>query len=460
MTANTTARINGRRSYLWLLPPSLGMIVVVTAVTIEVSEPYFDRPLARYVNSFDVIANLLLYIPLGVALCRRGWFTVAAAACTLSIFAETAQLFYPDRHPSAIDVGVNTLGAVSGLIGARLVGRRFGFDPRSVRLGAVTGVLSLVGFVALVATAYNGGTASDFSNWDPAYSILVGNEPTGDRPWQGEILGMALTADALEDSDIKALYTAGSRSLSPDAVDHLRPLFVLPVPLSESDRMWARPLLDQPQTRRIFDALTMRNTISILAWFRTPAPGQGPGRIVTFSKDTLFRNFTIVQEANSIGFRLRTTQTDLNAIYPDAETPRFVRADRPQLVAATYDQHVSRVYIDGRLVARLNLAARAWPIPFLADSGLPTLALLTAILLVIAVLSFFTRVTGSYKWVAAIVCGLSATLLLLFIGAPLAVPGFTVWVAPFCLAGGILIAVSTMSRRPTPSRTPDQTSRG
>ena len=66
----------------------------------------------------DVIANVLLFLPLGylfaVAHPRRGYATLLTAAAAVSLTAEALQLLSPARFPSATDVVVNTGGAFLG----------------------------------------------------------------------------------------------------------------------------------------------------------------------------------------------------------------------------------------------------------------------------------------------------------------------------------------------------------
>ena len=85
----------------------------------------------RYWTTFDLVANLLGYLPLGfllfVALVRGGRGAVAAAliACTggtlLSLTMELLQNYLPHRVASNVDLGLNALGTAIGVgIGAAL----------------------------------------------------------------------------------------------------------------------------------------------------------------------------------------------------------------------------------------------------------------------------------------------------------------------------------------------------
>ena len=50
----------------------------------------------------------------------------------------------------------------------------------------------------------------DFSNWDDGYRLGLGNEFTGDRPWQGEWHLVAIYNRALDPAEVKQNYNAGA----------------------------------------------------------------------------------------------------------------------------------------------------------------------------------------------------------------------------------------------------------
>ena len=90
---------------------------------------FLAAPWPRWITPFDVVSNVLGYLPLG-ALCAfafpprmRGLAAiVAATACgaALSVVLETAQTFLPARVPSNLDVVANTAGSFAGGLAASL----------------------------------------------------------------------------------------------------------------------------------------------------------------------------------------------------------------------------------------------------------------------------------------------------------------------------------------------------
>jgi VanZ family protein len=88
----------------------------------------------RYWTAFDLVANVVVYLPLGffLTLALRGLpgrFTALILAVllagTVSCGLETLQNWLPSRVPSNVDLACNTLGGLLGAIWAQVVGPRF-----------------------------------------------------------------------------------------------------------------------------------------------------------------------------------------------------------------------------------------------------------------------------------------------------------------------------------------------
>jgi VanZ family protein len=127
------ARIRGREAGSPLsLRVALGAsLAAIFAITLAPADGPNDRqlvPLIRIVRGLtppvdpavvaNLIGNILLFAPLGAALCLLGLRrreTVLAGFC-LSLAIEITQLFIPGRTTSADDVLCNTLGTFVGCL--------------------------------------------------------------------------------------------------------------------------------------------------------------------------------------------------------------------------------------------------------------------------------------------------------------------------------------------------------
>ncbi|MBR8329800.1 VanZ family protein, partial [Burkholderia cenocepacia] len=84
---------------------------------------YLFAPMQRYVTAFDVVTNVLGYLPfgaLGVLALHPRWRGVAATLIAgglgvlLSGTMEALQTYLPTRVASNLDLGANALGALLG----------------------------------------------------------------------------------------------------------------------------------------------------------------------------------------------------------------------------------------------------------------------------------------------------------------------------------------------------------
>jgi len=93
---------------------------------------FLVAPWPRYITAFDVLANILAYMPVGMLLFellvrRVGGYTALAIAslggCLLSFTMESLQAYLPVRVSSLIDLLANTAGTICGAIFAAQMGR-------------------------------------------------------------------------------------------------------------------------------------------------------------------------------------------------------------------------------------------------------------------------------------------------------------------------------------------------
>jgi hypothetical protein len=114
-------------------------------------------------------------------------------------------------------------------------------------------------------------------------------------------------------------------------------------------RLDASTIISTPERPlRLLEALQKTNAITIEAWV-TPADRQqsGPARIVTLSRDSSTRNFTLGQDADRFETRLRTSETSGNGI-PGVSSADETVVTAPTHVVYTRDSSgQARIFIDG-----------------------------------------------------------------------------------------------------------------
>jgi hypothetical protein len=320
------------------------------------------HPSLRYIdNSFqapDFLNNILLYLPLGIALSGSSLLRTFLFGLCLSTTAEVLQLGYVDRIPSAADITSNTCGALAGYLVALVWLRVTGSDPKSLRIpraAAAAGIpVAILGVIALV----HHPTRSDFSNWSPTYQLAMGNEPTGERPWAGTISAFQIYPFAMPPSQIDELARqmahAGNTALPSGGL----------IPPADAGVRDGRSLLSSDEKLRFYNALVRQNQLTLLVLMQTSNLEQsGPARILTYSQDPGDRNFTLGQIHDTLTFRLRTPASGNNGTNPALYSGPVLSLDHPAFVAAVYDGRISRLYVDGEPVAHADLGARRPRLP-------------------------------------------------------------------------------------------------
>ena len=110
------------------------LVLILLATTWPLSDfqdhPHWDEvewiPFTHYFGPFDLVANVALFVPLGVAIGWKGttprrvlWALAWGIACSLTV--EFAQVFSHNRSATVADVVTNATGA---WLGARWAVRR------------------------------------------------------------------------------------------------------------------------------------------------------------------------------------------------------------------------------------------------------------------------------------------------------------------------------------------------
>jgi VanZ like family/Concanavalin A-like lectin/glucanases superfamily len=351
---------------LRLLLPSIALIAVATMIPAGLRHP----SLSYVDNTFegaDFFNNILLYMPLGIALSGTSLVRTFLFGFSLSTSAELLQLGYVDRIPSLLDITSNTCGALLGYLAAVLCLRSTGYDPKSLRIprpiAAAAILVAIFGSIMLVRHQ----PSSDFSDWSPTFHLAIGNELTGDRPWVGTISEFEIYPFAMAPSQISDL---GRPAASSDSAEKtaVNPPFELPpgglIPPADYATHDGRPLFSRQEELKVYDTLVKGNQLTLLVWMRTSNLEQsGPARIITYSQDAFKRNFTLGQIRDTLTFRLRTPASGSDGTNPALYSGPVLSRNRTSLVAAVYDGRISRLYVDGKSVAQVDVGAKRPHLP-------------------------------------------------------------------------------------------------
>lgn len=101
---------------------------------------------------------------------------------------------------------------------------------------------------------------------------------------------------------------------------------------------------------RLSEAIKSSRSVTIETWFRPAKLDQsGPARIVTLSRNTSERNFTLGQEGDNIEVRFRTTKTSTNGMPGLVSKPKSLTADWTHIVYTFDRTGKAKLYINGSL---------------------------------------------------------------------------------------------------------------
>ncbi|NBD31924.1 MAG: VanZ family protein [Cyanobacteria bacterium] len=318
---------------------------------------YFHHPS----NSADFIGNILLFMPLSVGLTdwlrhRRmsGWagvMIVVFLSFGLSLTVEVLQVFLPSRSPTRSDILANSIGGLVGWLIFQL--------KRIYRSLSVQGlVILLIGYmvIAMLLLIPN-PSASRLSNWETSFPLVIGNEATGDRAWQGKISQFwisdrALTKEEVQQafSDLQFSEKLGNARLAdykfsgegsyrdragnlPDLIwqGNREPSEVA----SFNSQQW----LETPKPVTVLSQrLRQSSEFSLGITLATSQLNQaGPARIISVSDSPYQRNLTLGQELDELILRLRMPITGENGRNPAIALPNIFSDTDWHQVIITYN---------------------------------------------------------------------------------------------------------------------------
>lgn len=346
----------------------------------------------------DVLKNILLFLPLGFGLAgfmmQTTRFTLRTSLAVaifisigLSCTIEALQIIMPSRFPSLFDVLSNSIGGLLGFLSFCLLELKIKARNYSTDLMRKILILIFWGYAAiafLVSMSLQLGTRP--SNWDKTFPLLLGNERTGDRPWQGYISGVYIADRAFSREEIAHIFSV--KGLSKPTEDSLLASYRLIGGANYDDKIgnlpdlaWRGGSQDLKPGERVL--------LSQERWLETEAPAEhltqriietsqftlgatiasidtaqaGPARIISLSQGPSYRNFTLGQSGSSLVFRLRTPHTGPNGTRPHLIAPDVFSDTTPHDLIISYDGSVIRLYVD-RVSNLHTLELAPWGIAF------------------------------------------------------------------------------------------------
>lgn len=340
----------------------------------------FDLTLTRAYVLADFPRNVLLFVPLGFGLAGmragngRSWRTfslVVGIGLALSALMEVAQAVALLRFPSLADVLANGLGAGAGFWLFCLAGGRFwgGVDWLEERIRPFLAprrflplyLLYLTGWLVLSAWL---PSLTRLDNWDNQFPLIVGNEQTRDRPWQGVLRQFYIADRAFSAEEVGRIFagegitTVGGKSVVAQ-YDFTNPLADnFPPVRNEGSR--AAPLMadrvalsgehwlaSDGAVTAVSDALAASSQFTlVLEGASGDLQQSGPARLISISGDPYRRNLTLGQEGPDLVVRLRMPLTGENGRQPELIIPNVFTDTQMHRIVMTYDGTTVRLAID------------------------------------------------------------------------------------------------------------------
>ncbi len=347
----------------------------------------FDFGLTSFFYLRDIAGNILLFIPFGFGLgglfARWGLKTIPALGITLligfslSLILEILQAYFLLRYSALVDLLTNTMGAGLGYFAFRLFGERLiestALFWEKLAVASTIWILGVVfiGWVLLmVLVTYGLQNSVSLRNWDFSYPLIVGNESSGDRPWQGQISDVYILDGAISGADAADLLSGGNPEDLKD--QSVIAFYQLTNEARFQDKTGLQPDLNwrgtPPQgsegqsvfissdhwletempAAEISQMLAESSRFTLGVKLASADPTQsGPARIVSISSDPYHRNFTLGQEGSDLVFRLRTPATGVNGKKPEFVIPDVFQNSGNQHLIVTFDGREIIFYVDG-----------------------------------------------------------------------------------------------------------------
>lgn len=392
--ASSVLRIWGFPADLLLVFVGVAAVAVATLYPFNFSVPAdlsFGAIFERFDNtSFfnDQVNNILLFMPLGFGVTSiyarkhvspliQILAVIATGAC-LSFTVEILQSFLPSRDPTPADIFNNTLGSFVGLLSFYVLDtRQFRSTLDYIQNNRVSNSrVGIVGFLTgYIILAFFVGISWEnnisLNQWNTNFPLVIGNERTGDRPWQGSVSQIAIADKAFSDSEIEKVFSNPNYLASTN--DAILAKYEFDGKDSYRDITGKQPdLLWQGQVSKSSSSNEKGISVDSSRWLKTEEPvklinqrisetseftiittvasanllQKGPARIISVSGDPMHRNFTIGQDNTNLSLRLRTPITGQNGSDINLSVPNVFSDTSSRRIIISYAKGKIQVNVD------------------------------------------------------------------------------------------------------------------
>lgn len=329
----------------------------------------------------DFLVNIIFFMPFGFSLTYLlprqklspigTLIVVILASFSLSFTVEVLQAFIPARASTLTDILTNSLGGIFGYFSFYLL--------RAIALRQFRNFLSLKAFTAFflgyiilaLMISLPVPHLSNLTAWDSDFPLILGNEATGDRPWQGYLAEVHIADRAISREEVAKVFARqnplgelktslvasyqlkdGTQESFSDRTGYLPDLSwqgkdansIEAKPVFLSGDRW---LTTELPAAAAIAPIRQNSQFTIITTVATADTSQsGPARIISLSGDPYQRNFTLAQEGSDLVLRVRTPITGKNGAIPELVVSDVFEDFHWHKLIITYANSLLQIYVD------------------------------------------------------------------------------------------------------------------
>lgn len=372
------------------------IILFVTLLPFDFSVPYnfslkyVYHDFLETTNTFDLIVNVILFMPFGFGIAAflnkkglraKSIIVSFLASLSLTSTVEICQLFLASRNSSLSDVITNSFGGFLGAVlfftlikNKQQLSQIFSFiaifDDRHIQFKSLI-ILWMIYFFSISFLLISVEDRTKLSNWDANFPLMVGNEATGDRSWSGKIAYLCISKSSFSEKQLKTILATNNSCKELENTDDL----VTAYSFLDSQKLYPEltgniATLKEQETRPLVDATGI--IVDKKNWLKTNIPAseltrkiknssqftiftkiatanfiqEGPARIISLSKNQYWRNLTIGQWRKDLSIRMRMPLTGGNGKNPEIRINNFFTDTNFHQIAIAYNGTRLRIYVD------------------------------------------------------------------------------------------------------------------